>query len=108
MTSWMRPLDPRLQAPPSPEQILIRWCVKLGRLTRWPSPIRPWVLRRQAEMLEISAAITELRSELAKARTEVNRATRALDEIVQDAQTEANATDAIARIRREWRTKEKH
>lgn len=90
MTRWLAPLP----TTPTPDQVLIRWCTSLARLTRWPHPWRPWLLRRIAELR--TAAI------------EIRRMRRTIDEVARDAQTDAQCAETLARIRREWAQLEKH
>jgi hypothetical protein len=89
MTRWLDAIAH--EAPPAPEIVLLRWIAKLGRLTRWPHPWRPWVLRRMDELRGVS--------------TELNRLRRFADEVVAEAQAEA---DRAERAARRQRTLERH
>jgi hypothetical protein len=105
-TRWLDAIAP--EAKPAPEIVLIRWCVKLGRLTRWPSPFRHWLQRRIAELLLVAHEMKRQRAELAEVRVEAERLHRALDEYAENERQEAQAAEAVARSLRNWRTKERH
>jgi hypothetical protein len=78
MTRWLDAIAP--EPPPTIDQMLIRWCVELGRLTRYPSPIRPWLQRRIDELLLVAHELKRQRLELAEVRAEAVRLHAALDE----------------------------